>query len=97
MKVTPSTWSLCARRSPASSPPVITCRAPEGSPARAKMSASSKEPSAPVLDGLSTTVFPVKRAADVGLDTRATGKLKGEMIAHTPHGLSTEWLVSPTP
>jgi hypothetical protein len=50
-----------------------------------------------VLAGLKTTVLPATSAPPAGPAARASGKLNGEITAHTPYERSTLLLRSPGP
>ncbi len=85
VKVIPSTPGWFTNAAPASGPdPVTTWNAPAGTPAAARIRASSSPISAPWFDGFSTTVLPATSAAPTGPAASAIGKLNGLITAHTP-------------
>ena len=69
--------------------------APPGTPACTHAVCSFRPVSGALLVGLNTTVFPVRSAAETIPAARTSGKLNGEIIAHTPYGCMVLMLRSP--
>ncbi len=65
-------------------PPVTRLNAPSGTPASSISSASLKPVKGVSLAGLNTTVLPATIAPPAGPAANASGKLNGEITAHTP-------------
>ncbi len=82
--------------SPTISPaPVTKFRAPFGIPASYKISTIFDATIVASSDGLSTTVFPVTKAATAMPVAMAAGKFQGGIAAPTPSGMYTMKFFSP--
>ena len=98
VKTMPSMPSLSISSCPTVEPgPVTKLNTPGGRPASTTISVSFAPSKGVSLAGLKTTVFPDASAPPAGPAASASGKLNGEMTAHTPYGRSTLRLSSPGP
>ena len=86
VKETLSTPGWLTRCSPTSRPAGTTLSTPLGSPASAKISASTLASSGVSGAGLNTTVLPDSRAGDSLAQARKSGTFHGVMAATTPTG-----------
>ena len=83
-----SGWPTSA--SPMTEPrPVTTLSTPSGTPASAKMRATSSVASGVVAAGLATTVLPIARAGATFVPSSVSGKLYGVIATQTPIGRRT--------
>src|SRR5690606_32250557 len=98
VKVMPSTCGFVTISLPTVRPgPVTKLTTPAGMPASMQYSMSLYAVHGASDEGFSTTVLPVTSAAATGPAASASGKLNGEITAHTPYGLSTLMLTSVSP
>src|SRR5258706_16160092 len=89
VNVTRSILGSVVKRSPISTPPVITLRTPGGSPASAATSPSKSASSGVNGDGFRTIVQPETSAGPSFTRFRKKGKLNGVIAATTPAGSRT--------
>jgi hypothetical protein len=71
--------------------PVTTLSTPSGTPASAKIRATSSVASGVVAAGLATTVLPLTSAGATFVPSSVSGKLYGVIAAHTPIGRRMTW------
>ena len=87
-------WATSA--SPTSTPPGTTWSSPAGSPASAKISASTMPPLIGVSgDGFSTTALPSASAGATTRMPRMSGKFHGVIAPTTPRGIRSAMLYRP--